>query len=400
MSKTTCPSLGAVWCRAEREDEVCYTCGGLIGATTLFRTFQVERSNPRPVSMPGSRRRWALGRTIAVFDRHFECAQTHHVAYVTVSHVWHKLISTLHSCGTEQLHDNPETATEASNLIFREIIAVYDGFCESYGRPLEMWLDYLSIPQWAHETKVNILMNIGNIYASSLLTVVLWHDVDQTAVQVIRRSSGAPTDRLIAAITHICSGAWQRRMWTAMEYLRSAQVRVMLRGYILCDDGDDLFMERIEDLWQQASNRLGSMLDLEAAAGLHRNHLVPWQIRGLTSTRKSSANHFALAFQHLALKGCAVPLDFYYALGGLVGFQERLVPPLAGARWQIMKFCLEKQDYSPILMPPYRHTASNASSSASMISDLGVSALPYRKPGSGCPSEAPGLCSMHNPWAS
>lgn len=348
---SACPSLRAIRCLHEPKDQICYSCAQAIGSATLIRTYQVDSAAANPISLPGTYNVSALGRRITFFNRHFECFVSKNFMHVSVSHVWSSLVSEFQNRGSEEIDDESEEAIEASRIVFTEAIQLYDGISRSIETSFEAWQDYLSIPQWDLEAKVQNLLKISDIFQHSWFTVIYWHDVEQSAVQQIRDSEGEPSPALIGALNHICSSAWHRRMWTAMEYFRSRRVRVMVKDHLLCEDGDDLHQQKIGELWNEAGIRLGgNVAELESRAGLEKN-LLPWQIRGVDTMRRSQAKDFALAFQRLALRECTVPLDFYYAMGGLVGFKERLSPDVASARWQIIRGCMENQDYSPILMP-------------------------------------------------
>ncbi|KAK4965571.1 hypothetical protein LTR42_012327 [Elasticomyces elasticus] len=136
-----------------------------------------------------------------------------------------------------------------------------------------------------------------------------------------------------------------------MEFIRSRRVRVMLKGYQLCEDGDDLFSRIMEKVWHEEGESIGNVFELERRAGINSN-VLPWQVDGLMELRQSESREFGMAFERLALRGCTAPLDFYYALLGLVGFEEHLAPEPQAASLQIARRCLVNQDYSPLLMAP------------------------------------------------
>lgn len=347
------PPLSTLWCMRDPRGKICHSCHRTINSGALIRTFRVESADYASEEGPGTEIFAALGRKMVLLYRHFECLRSCGARYISVSHVWDRLVSILQNRGAEDVeHSSPE-ALKASELAFTEAINVYEGISKSLHVPFEAWQDYVSVPQWERDVKTDILLKIPDIFNHSFFTAVYWHDVEPLAIQQIHESEGTSSSVHLSAITHICNCRWFRRVWTAMEYIRSQRVRVMLKGYRLCDDGDDLFSHKVEHLWHEEGLRVGDIYELEHQAGLNRN-LLPWQVGGLGTLRQQSqARNFGIAFERLALRGCTNPLDFYYAMLGLVGFEEHLQSDPRAARWQIIRRCLENQDYSPILMVPH-----------------------------------------------
>ncbi|KAK3720797.1 hypothetical protein LTR37_003460 [Vermiconidia calcicola] len=296
----------------------------------------------------------ALGKTIVLTDRHLGCLHFSDVKYISVSHVWDKLISDVQYQGPVINGDSNLEHSKVANLVFQTVIDIYEGIAEQVCEPFEVWHDYVSVPQWANEYKMRILLKIPDIYNCFYFTVVDMHDVDRSALNDIRAPGGDQTETHLRGITSVCNSQYFRRVWTAMEYIRSQNVRVMVRGYKLLDAGDDLFMGEIVRTWEAEVALHGNVFKVEDMAG-RRVNLLPWQLGPLQDLKKLKRTSFGAAYEILALRGCTAPLDFFYALLGLVRTtfrDETLSSDPRDARWQIIKGCMENQDYSPVLMVP------------------------------------------------
>ncbi|KAJ8114934.1 hypothetical protein OPT61_g3300 [Boeremia exigua] len=347
------PTLRAIWCMESSRKRICHSCHLSFDPGAILRTCRIDAPDT-PLDNESSTSTYIVsGRRISLIHRHFGCLLTCGVKYIPISHVWCKQVSILQNQGASEVDESSEDALEARRRICTEVIDVYEGIARSVDGYFETWHDYVSVPQWEPELKIHILLKIPEIYNRASFTVVYLHDVEPVAVDRIRNPEATPTPFRLNALTHVCNSHWFRRVWTAMEYIRSPRVRVMVKGYQLYDDGDDLYSHGMQQLWHEEGMRVGDIFELESLAGLNHN-LLPWQVGGLTTLRSNGERDLGLAYERLALRGCTNPMDFYYALLGLVGFEEHLASDLRGAHWQIMRRCLINQDYSPILMVPVR----------------------------------------------
>ncbi|KAK3716663.1 hypothetical protein LTR37_006293 [Vermiconidia calcicola] len=294
-----------------------------------------------------------MGRAIVLTDRHLECLHLSDVKYISISHVWDKLIFDVQYKGPVVNVDSKPEHSKVAELVFRTVINIYEGIAAQVHGPFEVWRDYVSVPQWAHEYKVNILLKIPDIYNRFYFTVVDMHDVDRSALDDIGAPGSNQTESHLHGNTSVCNSQYLRRVWTAMEYVRSQNVRVMMRGYKLLEIGDDLFMGDILRTWETEVALHGNVFKVEDLAG-RRINILPWQLGPLQNLKKIKRTSFGAAYEILALRGCTAPLDFFYALLGLVDtafWDQTLFSDPRDARWQIMKGCMENQ--SPVLMVPH-----------------------------------------------
>lgn len=228
---------------------------------------------------------------------------------------------------------------------------IYNAVRAGSGTEFDIWLDYISVPQWSPDIKSMILSAIPTVYQSATFTVAHLADLDPKTVQLLKE--GQSTQERLEGITGICNSAWLRRVWTASEFVRSLQVRVVDKNHQLLDDaGDPVFYGAMMKVWNQELTR-HSVHALETMAR-HGHNLVPWNLSALFHIKQLRLADFAHAFSLLSSRGCIRDSDFMFALNGIVRSQADLThssdPNLAYVR--IAKSCLENGDYSPLIMTP------------------------------------------------
>ncbi|KAF2745224.1 hypothetical protein M011DRAFT_392751, partial [Sporormia fimetaria CBS 119925] len=221
----------------------------------------------------------------------------------------------------------------------------------------ELWFDYISVPQWEEEIKLPILRIIPDIFHRAKYTLVHLHDVDEWMIYRLQSLTSAER---IDAITGICNATWFGRVWTAMEYVRSQDTKIMTKDFRIVQE--DVLLEDINRVWNEERARLGSIHALEALAQMGKN-LVPWNLGPLREGRMLERLDFGNAFSLLSRRGCRSSRDFFHALAGVV--KGKLTEPLKTdypekAIIQIATACLRAGDYSPLLMVPRTVSSSFA----------------------------------------
>lgn len=209
--------------------------------------------------------------------------------------------------------------------------------------------------QWSQGLKTPILQAVHRIYASSALTVVHLDDVSPTTVDNFLHATEDAAR--LEGMVGICNAKWYSRVWTAMEYIRSANVRIMdselrLHG----EESAQVYVGQLRQLWdEQIAKHGGDVHELEARLHIGKN-IVPWNLGPLDLCRvDSKSRNFGLAFALLCRRGCRDKHDFLYALQGIITGHS--VTELDGHDWDEMylrlaRRCLEEGDYTPLLMTP------------------------------------------------
>lgn len=145
-----------------------------------------------------------------------------------------------------------EEFEEARRLAYEIPLRIYREITDGIGERIELWHDYISVPQWELELKMNILPRIPEIFKKARFTLVYMHDVSGESVDMLQ-SGSSPEERLEGAI-RVCNSVWFSRVWTAMEYIRSHELRVMIKNEELVDGArqhHDLFLENMRRAWAE-----------------------------------------------------------------------------------------------------------------------------------------------------
>ena len=102
-----------------------------------------------------------------VHNRHFACmTKDHWRMIVPISHAWDDSVAEAHF--TRRSSDSATTLV--TDVPSRVLMAVQNRF----GRDIEIWHDYISIPQWQHETQQNLLHTLPVIFSQAQRSVCTW----------------------------------------------------------------------------------------------------------------------------------------------------------------------------------------------------------------------------------
>lgn len=184
------------------------------------------------------------------------------------------------------------------------------------------------------------------------------HLEDVTPTMIDKFLHGPGDAARLEGMLGICNAKWNSRVWTAMEYIRSAHIRVMdaslqLRGH---HESPQVYQGRLNQFWvEQIAKHGGDVKALEARLDIGRN-IMPWNLGPMSQCRANSKNrNFGLAFALLCRRGCRDENDFLYALQGIITGHS--VTGLDGSNWDEMylrlaRRCLDEGDYTPLLMTP------------------------------------------------
>ncbi|KAK8848437.1 hypothetical protein PGQ11_014917 [Apiospora arundinis] len=145
------------------------------------------------------------------------------------------------------------------------------------------------------------------------------------------------------------------RVWTTMEYVRSSDLRVMLKGYQIATEGEHhVFLPKMFSVWNEEVHRqCSNVWQVEREAGMGQR-IVPWQIGQLMEIRERVLVNFGVALATLRSRGCRSSEDFLYALRGITKAREpeKIDRDPGKALVQIAEACLKEGDYSPLMVTP------------------------------------------------
>jgi hypothetical protein len=103
--------------------------------------------------------------SIRIHNRHLRCIVEQQIQYLPVSHVWHQRVALA--------HDSKLSNDDAACLIYRHPVYILLSAVEKFGDLIEVWHDYISVPQWKRDMQERILLQIPDIL--SYPEVILIH---------------------------------------------------------------------------------------------------------------------------------------------------------------------------------------------------------------------------------
>ena len=294
---------------------------------------------------------------LIIYHRHMDCL-FESTQYVAISHVWHRDVADAQCNKTKSTVQISDVAR-----IIRDVPArVCQGVFKGLGKRVEIWHDYISVPQWQDEAKRAIIQAIPQIFERAMLTTAYLSDLDVASISAMRK--GSSSYERCCGISNICNAKWFSRVWTAMEFTQSDTIRFMTKDFVLVNEHlhsssehHDLF-EEIEQKWSTELREAGIAIRIEAMVGMGYN-LVPWQLGPLDLVRRHNKdgfrNSFAIAYELLSRRCVTCPRDFFHGLLGILktGQTEKdLSEDMSEALLQVARRCLRNGDLSPLFMVP------------------------------------------------
>ncbi|KAJ4296474.1 hypothetical protein N0V90_006519 [Kalmusia sp. IMI 367209] len=341
------PGLDRLWTNGHTKDPCCFVCAQSIGNEVLVRTFRALRKDSTKDRPHCSRVISGGNYDLFLFDRHHRCCTNRTI--IAISHVWDRGVSDAHHKGSAA---TKALQLQVSKIIFDSLERISSGLSSYLEEGLEMWYDYVSVPQWEDDVKIAIMRAIPDIFHNAFFTLVYLHDVGIGAVNLLRY--GESTRERIKGITQICNARWFSRVWTTMEFIRSSGVKVMMKEGTLIEDAPQVFIGKMNEVWNEERKNFNTVQDLERFAEIGKN-IVPWNLGLLTTAKAQGTVDMAFAFVTLARRGCYSDRDFFHALLGIVkadlmgvNFKENPKE----AMLQIAIACMQAGDYSPLLFNP------------------------------------------------
>ncbi|KAL2687944.1 hypothetical protein Neosp_005514 [[Neocosmospora] mangrovei] len=326
--------LETLWRKPGRADLRCLLCQEPFTDNALIRTFRVEspgNHNPGYSTLVPTNKG-----DILFFDRHMSCVTEHQVRFSAVSHVWDSAISHVQ----QQQRTVPQTPAAAHNVLDIST-KIYSGIAESKDTASELWLDYLSVPQWSETLKNSIIRIMHKLFATAETTIIYLSDVDSDVVKQLYGKERSP-ERL-AAVISVCNSQYFKRVWTAMEFIRSGRVRMMTSDCTYLGDLDDpAFFNRLYDVWNVELRHHAQAQHLEAKVqmgkdGKNGKNQVPWSLGSLREAKALKRVNFAMGSTLLIPASSATPMTS--------DFKTEF--------YQVAWECLKAGDLSPLFITPF-----------------------------------------------
>ena len=353
--------LNDLWAAIDVNNLKCCQCGSQIDLRCgLARTFCLRSqcvaegqlcSYSKIIKVP------TLDDQLIIYHRHMDCLFKW-TKYVAISHVWHRDVA-------DAQYNKKESTVQISDVarIIRDVPArVCQGVFEGLGKRVEIWHDYISVPQWQGEAKWAIIQAIPQIFDRAMLTTAYLSDLDVASISEMLE--GRSSSERCHGISNICNAKWFSRVWTAMEFAHSDTIRFMTKDFVLVNkplhsssEHHDL-LEEIGQKWSTELREAGTPMRIEAMVGMGYN-LVPWQLGPLELVRRQNKDgirtSFAIAYELLSRRCVTCPRDFFHGLLGILKTgqtKKDLSKDISEALLQVARRCLRNRDFSPLFIVP------------------------------------------------
>ncbi|EXK36282.1 hypothetical protein FOMG_09475 [Fusarium oxysporum f. sp. melonis 26406] len=162
----------------------------------------------------------------------------------------------------------------------------------------------------------NILPIMDKFFSTAETTVSYFDDVGPNVVNELCKDKQTP-ERLSSVIS-VCNSKCFKRVWTAMEFIRSERVRMMISNYTYFPDLDDpAFLGQVFKAWKDEVRQHEKVHDLERKVQMGKNE-VPRSLSTLKSAKLLKRMNFAMATALRCKRGCKNRMNFLHALRGIV----------------------------------------------------------------------------------
>lgn len=354
-TSTSFSFLKSLWSGISLSNSTCCHCSKPISSDRILaRTFALQSQRPASSSHAEAISVPSLSETLLIYHRHLECLFSCETDFIVISHVWHPPVSILQYTESAEGLDVDQVA----QIVREEPTRIALGLRFTFDAGVDIWHDYISVPQWQSDLKSKIVGAIPRIFKEAKTTVAFLSDVDVDNIRAMRE--GKTVEERCWGISRICNARWFSRVWTAMEHTQSKQVRAMFASYEFVEDfGVKIpIIHELVQAWNAEVKQKGNAQETEILVGMG-NNLVPWQLGPLELVRWqnqiSKKTHFAMAHELLARRCVTIPFDFF--IGLLHILKPDLKEKIAGAEMkegllQVARSCMAGGDFSPLFIIP------------------------------------------------
>ncbi|KAK3294936.1 uncharacterized protein B0H64DRAFT_402080 [Chaetomium fimeti] len=306
---------------------------------------------------------------IRIFNRHFQCLKDRNVRYIPISHAWHPEVSQLQN-------DHPDTIDlsvhfQAVRAVYQTPVKTLQAIAERFGPAMEIWHDYLSVPQWLYGFQTQLLQAIPDIYSwpgettpeplSGSMQVecpgMVMHLDDVTAVDLAHLHNSRDYPLFLEGLSRVTQSRWFERMWVTLEYLQAETVSILTGDWKVFDVEAGQLLERTDNAVSKYIKQKGSTAfhDDSNARGCRYATKVCWT--DMESWKKWPDKYRTLgsAVYILGQKQCRDMRDYHFALAGMIGLRinKRHDRDDDSERFfRLAKTALGRGDYTPLLFTP------------------------------------------------
>lgn len=311
---------------------------------------------------------------IRVHNRHLECIEKHQIPIIPVSHVWNEGISRanieqgVNGDAIYEVFFRPIHILQRATLRFPDVLK----------RPVEIWHDYFSVPQFNHDIQERLLLALPDIYRVAPFILVHLDDISNDTIRGMFPAHGednAPSMmRRLDCISNFFSAHWFKRMWTNLEYTYSQRACILTSDHhVLYWDGAELTRDPFALFRDHAvaeAREIDIQMSLILPPHLHaqfQKQKQSYTTVGPSTYRRLQAQsgynlNYCEALQHISTLECRSYRDRFIAMAGMLSIgsyrDTTLTIPkdAAAACLWVAQECLRRGDYSPLLLTPMGET--------------------------------------------
>jgi hypothetical protein len=319
-----------------------------------IRTFALEQLGdlgavPRTTTTPFA---------IRIFNRHISCIRKFAVAFIPVSHVWDKSVAKAHGKRLAL-----QEAASCLHIVLARMLPVVTAKFNHLYTPVELWHDYISIPQWNPIPQQRLLLALPDIFGVAPLCIV---HLDDVLASCFKTAANGPSIsgqvQRFQELSTFFRAQWFQRMWVALEYAHCNQACIYtMDDEIVYGDGklmQDSFSSYLE-AFQHELRAVIPKLGGEIYLNLFKQLPIP--IVGLFANMRRNLKNpqpslcFGEALEFVASRECRDYGDRFIAMCGFLRLGDYIECPAffsknpAHACLWVARRCLELGDHSPLL---------------------------------------------------
>ncbi|KAM3069266.1 hypothetical protein ACMFMG_010774 [Clarireedia jacksonii] len=289
---------------------------------------------------------------LRIHNRHLHCIIERQIQYVPVSHAWHERVALAH---ISKLSND-----EAEEVVYNTAIQILIAATEKLGPNIEVWHDYISVPQWQRDAQQRLLLQLPAIFSYPTVTLIHLDDFSAHSLKEIFRTASPTTYVLshverLREIAKFYNARWHQRMWTALELAHSRRACILTQDYVVLTDerymSDSFFffLEYFNHATKSIGQEVGNTRFMPLAYEL--------RFRELAYLRKETNPSFGEVFNLIAQKDCRDYRDRHLAIASFLGlkthdelceqFHDKTTDEVCEWTW---KETLKQGDCGPLLL--------------------------------------------------
>jgi len=284
---------------------------------------------------------------LRVLNRHFRCLKSKRVKYIPISHVWHDAVS------KAQL--TKETSLDPTRLAYQVPIRSLLALTRHHG-PIEIWHDYLSVPQWQTATQQRLLLQLPSIFSYPERMVMHLDDVSSSSLQSLAETNNY--GNFIDGIAKLTNSRYFERMWVALEYIQCKQALILTKYYDIFDKAAAEVSEISEANLNKYISKLGQnrFNELAKAKGFDWSKRAGWEDQQTWKVQDPRLRTLGAAIFIIGQKACRDHHDYFFSLRFLLDLRHDevkvntiLSDKTFESYWALCWDALKRGDYSPLL---------------------------------------------------